>query len=126
MEKKPLYDLHAEHTEWKNKISFYKDEMRIMKNRLGEVASKNTDKEVQAMTEHFQNQLIVQDEQSDVLMHDVNEYEKVIEQHLKNNETAADRVQWNDHSHMRNRIDTFEKIMSDLRKEQISFLTKWM
>ncbi|MFM1744378.1 MAG: hypothetical protein RLZZ630_315 [Bacteroidota bacterium] len=126
MEKKPLYDLHADHIEWKNKILFYRDEMEIMKRRLAEIASKNTDKEVQAMVEHFQNQLIVQDEQADILRHDVGEYEKVIQTHLEKNEVAADHVKWNDHSHMRDRIDTFEKIMNDLRKELIGFLAKWM
>lgn len=105
---------------------FYRDEMEIMKRRLAEVASKNTDKEVQAMVEHFQNQLILQDEQSDILRHDVGEYEKVIQVHIEKNEVAADHVKWNDHSHMRNRIETFENTMNDLRKDLIGFLAKWM
>jgi len=126
MEKKYVYDLHAEHTEWQNKIAFYKDEITMMRNRLGEVAAKNSDKEVQAMVEHFQNQLIVQQEQSDILKHDVKEYENVITDHLKKNSTAPDRMKWGDHSHMRDRVDAFEKIMNDLRKELIGFLVRWM
>lgn len=126
MEKKYVYDLHAEHTEWQNKIAFYKDEITMMRNRLGEVAAKNSDKEVQAMVEHFQNQLIVQQEQSDILKHDVKEYENVITDHLKKNSTAPDRMKWEDHSHMRDRVDAFEKIMNDLRKELIGFLVRWM
>lgn len=126
MEKKYIYDLHAEHKEWLNKIAFYKDEIRIMRERLSEVAQKNTDHEVQAMVEHFQNQLIVQDEQADITRHNVKEYENVIETHLNNNPVAADHTQWNDHSHMRDQVDTFEKIINELRKELIVFVAKWM
>mgnify|MGYP003472113139 CR=1 FL=1 len=77
MEKKYVYDLHAEHREWLNKIAFYKDEIKIMRHRLEQVTEKNTSKEVLALVEHFQNQLIVQDEQNDILRHNVKEYENV-------------------------------------------------
>lgn len=126
MEQKLIYDLHAEHKEWINKIDFYKDEIRIMRGRLAEVAKKNSAKDVQAMVEHFQNQLIVQDEQADVLRHNVKEYELVIETHLKKNPVAGDHTRWNDHTHMRDQVLTFEHIVNDLRKELIAFISKWM
>ncbi|MBL7924548.1 MAG: hypothetical protein JNL88_10155 [Bacteroidia bacterium] len=126
MEKKYVYDLHAEHKEWLNKMSFYKDEIKVMRNRLSEVAAKNTDREVQAHVEHFQNQLIVQDEQADILRHNIKEYENVIEDHLKKNDVAADHLKWDDHSHLRDDVDTFEKIINDLRRELITFLSRWM
>ncbi|MBK7888025.1 MAG: hypothetical protein IPJ86_12270 [Bacteroidetes bacterium] len=124
MEKKYVYDLHAEHREWLNKIAFYKDEIKIMRHRLEQVTEKNTSKEVLALVEHFQNQLIVQDEQNDILRHNVKEYENVIEDHLKKNEVAADRLKWDDHTNMRDQVDTYEKIFNDLRKELIGFLAK--
>ncbi|MBK9319483.1 MAG: hypothetical protein IPM91_12115 [Bacteroidetes bacterium] len=126
MEKKYVYDLHAEHREWLNKIAFYKDEIKIMRHRLEQVTEKNTSKEVLALVEHFQNQLIVQEEQNDILRHNVKEYENVIEDHLKKNEVAADRLKWDDHTNMRDQVDTYEKIFNDLRKELIGFLAKWM
>ena len=55
-----IYTQHADHTEWLSKMKFYTDEISILKNRLGEIASKNSDKEVLAQVEHFQNQLIIQ------------------------------------------------------------------
>lgn len=126
MEKKYVYDLHAEHKEWLNKIAFYKDEVKMMRNRLAEVAGKYTDHDVQAMVEHFQNQLIVQDEQADITRHNVKEYENVLQDHLKKNEVAADHLKWNDHTVMRDQVETFERIFNDLRKELISFLARWM
>ena len=55
-----IYTQHADHTEWLSKMKFYTDEITILKNRLGEIASKNNQKDVLAQVEHFQNQLIIQ------------------------------------------------------------------
>jgi hypothetical protein len=126
MEKKPIYTLHAEHTEWRNRILFYRDDLNVLKKRLDEVASRNTDKEIQAMVEHFENRMIVQKEQSDILLHDINEYEKVIEIHLMKNDTAADQQSWNDHTHLHDRVMTFEMLFNELRKDLIAFVAKWL
>jgi hypothetical protein len=126
MEKKYIYDLHADHKEWINKIAFYKDEVKVMRNRLAEVAGKYTDHDVQAMVEHFQNQLIVQDEQADIMRHNVKQYEHVIEDHLKKNDVAADHTKWDDHVILRDQVETFEKLFNELRKDLITFLARWM
>jgi len=126
MEKKLVYDLHAEHVEWINKMLFYKDEIVDMRRRLSEVASKNSEKEVQAMVEHFQNQLIVQDEQADILKHTIKQYENTIESHLSKNDTAAGKLKWDDHSDLREKVEMFEKIINELRSELINFIAKYM
>lgn len=126
MEKKLVYDLHAEHIQWINKMLFYKDEMIVMQNRLSEVAAKNTDREVQAMVEHFQNQLIVQNEQADILKHTIKQYENTIEYHLEKSDTAADKLKWDDHANLREKVGTFEKIINELRAELIDFIAKYI
>lgn len=126
MEKKPLYTLHAEHVEWRNRMLFYNDDLQILKRRLDEVAVGNTDKEVQAMVEHFQNRMLVQKEQIDILKHDINEYERVIEVHLNKNDTAANLQSWNDHTHLRERVETFELLFNEFRKDLIGFVAKWL
>ncbi|MBK7682775.1 MAG: hypothetical protein KA347_04025 [Bacteroidia bacterium] len=126
MEKKLVYDLHEEHVQWINKMLFYKDEIKVMQNRLSEVAGKNTNHEVQAMVEHFQNQLIVQNEQADILKHTIKQYENTIESHLNKNDVAADKLKWNDHSDLREKVEMFEKIINELRGELIDFLAKYI
>jgi hypothetical protein len=126
MEKKLIYELHADHREWANKMEFYNDEIRVMRRRMSEVAAKNSAKDIQALVEHFENQLIVQKEQCDILKHTIREYDKVIEAHLNNNDVAADKTRWNDHAHLRDKVETFERIFNDLRKELIAFLSRWM
>ncbi len=126
MEKKLIYDLHEEHIQWINKMLFYKDEMKVMQNRLSEVAGKNTDREVQALVEHFQNQLIVQNVQADILKHTIKQYENTIETHLSKNDVAADKLKWDDHSDLREKVEMIEKIINELRGELIVFLAKYI
>ena len=80
-ELKYLQELHAEHKAWLNTIKFYEDDLKVLQNRLSEVSIKNTDKEFHAMIERFQNKLIIQKEQIDILTHEINQHEQEI---LKN------------------------------------------
>jgi len=124
--KKTIYQLHEEHKTWLNKLAFYKDELSIMQNRIAEVAGKNTSKEVLAFVEHFQNQLIVQKEQIDILNHSIREHESQLEAAANANPTAIDHQKFADHSVQTEQVENFEKLFNELRKELITFLSKWM
>ena len=126
METKKVYDLHEENKEMLNKLAFYKDEIGVMKNRISEIASKNTSKEVLSMVEHFQNQLIVQRNNIDELNHKVKEHESVLVQNAKDNPVAVDRRSVEDHPEMRDAFSSFEKVFNDLRHELNGFLSKTM
>ncbi len=115
--KKMIYQLHEEHKTWLNKLAFYKDEITIMQNRISEIAKKNTSKEVLSFVEHFQNQLIVQKEQIDILKHEINEHESFIESEINKNPVATDHKKLSDHPPHKEEIETFETIFNDLRKE---------
>lgn len=124
--KKTIYQLNDEHRIWLNKLDFYKDEIKIMQNRISEIAKKNTSKEVLSFVEHFQNQLIIQKEQTDILSHNIRSHVAYLEEEANANPTAIDHVKFQDHDVQRTNIETFEKIFDDLRKELISFASKWM
>ncbi len=125
MEKK-IFEMHQEHAEWLNKLSFYKDELSIMKNRLGEIAQKNTSGDVLAQVEHFQNQFIVQAEQLDILKHHINEHEEYLQQRLNENQVAADHKTSSDSPQIRESVESFERIFNGLRQEFNQFLSKTM
>ena len=124
--KKTIYDLHEDHKIWLNKLAFYKDDLAIMKNRISEIASKNTSNEVLAQVEHFQNQLIVQKENIDTLHHEIGVHETGLRAEVNKNETAIDHKRFADHTSARAEMESFEKTFNDLRKELIHFLAKWM
>jgi len=123
MEKK-IFEMHQEHAEWLNKLSFYKDELSIMKNRLAEIAQKNTSGDVLAQVEHFQNQFIVQAEQLDIVKHNINEHEEYLQQRLNENQVAADRQSSSDSPQIRESVESFERIFNGLRQEFNQFLSK--
>jgi hypothetical protein len=124
--KKTIYQLNDEHRTWLNKLDFYKDEISIMQNRISEIAKKNTSKEALSFVEHFQNQLIVQKEQLDILGHNIRSHAAYLEEEANANPVAIDHKKFQDHSNQRENMETFEKIFEDLRKELISFVSKWM
>ncbi len=49
--------LTNEHNDWLRGLSFYKDELQILKNRLTEIGGKNTGSEAVSMLNHYENQV---------------------------------------------------------------------
>lgn len=126
METKKIYDLHEEHKTWLNNLSFYKDEIKVMQNRISEIAAKNTGSEVLKQVEHFQNQLIIQKNNIDELNHSIKDHENYLENRVNENPTAVDHRTVNDHPKMRDSYNGFDKVFNDLRKELNTFLSKNM
>lgn len=124
--KKTISELHEEHKTWLNKLLFYKDELKIMDNRILEVAKKNTSKEVQSLIDHFNNQLIIQKEQIDILSHDIKSHELYLDAAAIDSPKDIDKEKFLDHKKHRESIVIFEKLFKDLREELIDFLSKWM
>lgn len=123
---KYLAELHHDHREWKNVLSFYEEDIAVMKKRLEEVASKNTDRDMHGLVERFQNKLIIQKEQIDILRHDINDCEDSIIKNVENNPVASDKRKIDDHTELRERVQTFELLFNKLRKDLNAFVAKWM
>lgn len=121
-----LVDLHVEHKEWLNKLLFYKDDLKIMQSRLDEIASKNNSKEVLVFVERFENQFKIQKEQIDVLNHDIKQHVNKIEESIINNPIASNHRKMDDHAEEREKMIRFEELFAELRKDLLSFLSKWL
>lgn len=125
-EKKHLDVLHFEHERWGKQLAFYTDELKIYTNRLGEISSRYTDSEVLAKLERFQNQFIVQQDAIDTLAHDINIHEDALVKEAKENMIAVDRRFFDDHSELRNNMETFVKLYNELKNEYMRYLSKYM
>lgn len=121
-----ITEQHLEHREWLNRLEFYRDEIKIMQNRIGEVASKNTAQEVLAQVEHFQNQLLIQSSHIEKLSHDIRKHESELAAEIAKNPTASDHRRSEVHPEHKEGIETFEKLFNELRREQILWLAKVM
>jgi hypothetical protein len=115
-----------EYLEWQSTLGFYKDELSIFKNRLTEVAAKNTAKETMQMLEHFQNQFLIQTESIDTLHHDINEYQNAMAKEVQDDAGHVSKEQLVTHVKLKIRFESEEKIFTGMKKEFNAFLSKVM
>lgn len=126
MKTEKIYTQHEENKEWASNLSFYEDEIKVFSNRLSEIASKNTSKEILAQIEHFQNQLIIQKDHIDRINHEINLSNDAIIADINKNETAVDHRSIEDHEPLRDKMKSFESIFTTVKTELNAFLSKWM
>lgn len=125
-ERKYMSDLHFDHSLWSKQMQFFTDELKIFEHRLEEVAAANTNTEVTAQIEHFQNQFIRQKEVIDELNHKINAHETVLVEFAKDHPVAVDHHYFADHSALRDEVQIFNKIWYELRSEFLRFVGTWL
>ncbi len=124
MQRETYLDQHQHHRTWLNYLAFYKDEMQIFQKRLEEVSSKNTDFEVRASIEHFQNQLILQKEQHDILRHDIKQYENMIEAAYQKDPVLAQNSRPAVETELADRVETFSRLFQEMKDEFYRFVAR--
>lgn len=124
--KTSIYSQHYEHTEWLNVLSFYKDDIKVMQKRIEEIVQKNTANDIMAQVEHFQNQLIIQQNNIDNMRKHIEKDEQYLLSEVNKNMVAVDHRKVEDHTEERQDIAVFEKNFEDLRKNLNRFLAKCM
>ena len=115
MAQKYLIDLHKEYTKWTKALDFYKDEISTFKHRLEEIIIRNTETEVTAQVEHFQNQFIRQNEVIDILKHDIHEAEHTLVLNAKENNVATDHRMVEEDAALADQMTMFNKIYGELK-----------
>ena len=122
-----IRSLHLEYQLWIREFQFYKEEIKIFENHLATILSKNTKYSVPAKVEHFQNQFILQKEVIDHLKHDLNVSERQLAAFAYDlSEDGLEGIKMDNHSNVRDRVNTFRKIYKDLKEEFRRFESEWM
>ena len=110
---------HVELLEWLKGLDFYKNELRFWRKKLAVVVMNQNTKDVLREAEHFQNQVIVQENQIDMLRHDVKQFENRLDIEFelisKGAKIAPEVLEWE--NQLRDRMKTFEHIYVDLKHE---------
>ena len=119
-------DLHHDQREWLNALTFYKEDITILEHRLEDIVRRNNKPEVMAQVEHFQNQFIREREVIDELRHDIKQEENVMEKEMKDHPVAIEHRYFKDHTELRDRFQTFEKLYRELKQEFQQWLVQWM
>lgn len=119
-------DLHFEHQQWRSELAFWEDELKSFKNRLGELVTRWTDKEVLVQLEHYQNEFILHDRVIDDMQEAIEQHEIRIAAQTKTGQDALDTILVKKHVEFRNRMETQRQIYADLKKDFFRFLSKYM
>jgi predicted nuclease with TOPRIM domain len=118
--------LSAEHNEWLGKLDFYEEELGILKERLTEIAGKNSSLDARAGMKHFQNQFIVQQNNIDQLKHTVKENAHLAFEDVKQHAGRVGSGIVDEYKIIDDAIQRFEKVVKELRREFNLYLSKWM
>lgn len=127
MKKISIKHLSNNHSDWLRALDFYKQEVSLLKERLTEIAGKNTGGDTLAQVEHFENQFKVQADNIDTLSHNIRQ--TLAETAL---ELQQDHIGYVDenllmrHDKLQHDFDAEEKVVLDLRKEFNRFAATWM
>jgi uncharacterized coiled-coil protein SlyX len=107
-------------------LIFYKEEIKILQDRLEEVSSRNNSFEARQGIEHFQNQFVMHQNNIDELKHNIN---LLVEKMAKDAMQHGGRIEKEDVNEEEKLNDEFvmlEKVIKDMRREFNVFLSKWM
>lgn len=107
-------------------LIFYKQELEILQQRLQEVATDNTAREVQEQVDHFQNQFLIHGNFLDELKHDIHVNDEAIEAELLLTGNLVAESTANEHKRIHERYLNEERIFNELRHEFNRFAADWM
>ncbi len=119
-------NLHFEHVLWLNQLSFYKQELGLFQKRLEQVTTHNNTADFLRELSHVQNQLTIQQEQTDIHLHTIKESEQELEKMLITNVIRYEHGLFEDHPKERQQMEVFIRIYEDFKNELNRFLIKWM
>lgn len=115
-----------QHSAWIKTLGFYEDELALIEKRLTELAGKNTQKEVSANIEHFQNQVVVQRNNIDEFKHRINEHTHEVFVDISNHAGKVEESKISEHKQLESSVNQLEKVINDLRQEFNAFASTWM
>ncbi|AUC75392.1 MULTISPECIES: hypothetical protein [unclassified Olleya] len=128
MEKEIIYNsnMHFEHEQWKGELAFWKQELLFFNNKLSELVTRWTNKDVLAQLEHYQNEFILHGGVIEDLQETIEKHETRIAAQSIEGEDAIDVRLAEQHVAFRDKMETQREIYADLKKEFFRFLEKYM
>lgn len=117
---------HTNDMQWKSAITFYKDEIAVMRKLLEEVNQKNTSKDLKFLISHFENQFIINSEVIDELNHEINLREDYIARRLKANPSGYEFRVVRQYAELKGKVYVFEKMFAELKIAFNKFLATIM
>lgn len=118
MKKISIDHFNNRHNELLRALNFYKQEVGILRDRLTEIAGRNTANEVLKQVEHFENQFRIQS-------NNINKLKNDIRVRVVNNGVIDERLMAN-HDMLEQSFASEERVVNELRNEFNSFSAEYM
>jgi uncharacterized cupredoxin-like copper-binding protein len=107
-------------------LVFYKEEIKILQDRLELVSLRNNSFEARQGIEHFQNQFIMHQNNIDELKHSVNLMVEKMSKDAQQHGGRIEKESVDEEEKYNDEYVVLEKVIKDMRKEFNLFLSKWM
>jgi hypothetical protein len=119
--------LDNKHSDWLRALSFYKQEIGVLRDRLTEIASKNTAPDTMKQVEHYENQFKIHTDNSDQLSHDIRaNVSETSKQAQAAKAGYIDSDIMTQHLKLEHAFASEEKVVNELRQDFNKFAAKWM
>jgi hypothetical protein len=119
-------DLHFEHENWSRELKFWIDELSSFQNRLDELVTRWTDKDVLAQVDKFQNKFTIQRDSFNEIENQIEMHESNVADHYMKNEDAMNKDLVKKHLAMRDRMEEQRNLFHGIKKDFFKFLTQYM
>lgn len=126
MKKTSIKHLTFAHQTCLRGLEFYEIEIRFLQERLEEIAGDNTGHAVAGQVEHFQNQLIIHQEQIDQLKHCLQVNLDQVAAELKRSENFVLQATVDAANQIAADYETEEKLFKEMRRAFYHFAEQWM
>jgi uncharacterized coiled-coil protein SlyX len=124
--KRSLHNLYDECNSHLRSLDFYRDELKYLQKRLADIVKRNTDKDILAQAEQFQNQFIIAKDNLDELNHTIKSQFKVIEKMIEKKPSHVDEKTFTDSSKFSQSIHNAEKDFAAMKLKFNKFLSKYL
>ncbi|TWF45080.1 hypothetical protein FHW36_1011006 [Chitinophaga polysaccharea] len=116
----PTEELHQQLNSWKEEVNEVRTEVKMMRERLEQIALSKASRDVMTKVEHFENRLLRQREVADEMYHDLKQCAKKV----SNAPVTAvhDDRPIDDYDTMQHRMEIFQKLYISLKEEFNDFM----
>lgn len=119
-------NLHFEHKRWESELAFWEYELKLFKNKLSELITRWTAKDVMTKLEHIQNECILHGGIIEDLKEAIEKHEIRIAGQNEINLEVLDTVIIKKHLKFREKMETQRQIYINLKKDFFRLLTIYM
>lgn len=117
-------DLMYDHARWENELDFYKREIGILEDHLGDLILRDLSQDMLIKVEQYQNRFIRQKEVLDELTHQIHLYEDELEGKDPADKVSDVQAYLPRHREMAQQIHRFHDLYMELRADFNAFLVQ--